>query len=257
MLKKRIENSNFLWVTRGEKWGFRYLSKCSLLAQHIDIIYKKIFLDDESYLGYWKGDIIIDDTKYPYIACRCYDNICTQYDEAGRRIPHEFLLLCSNEDYNEFSNLSWGGLLLSKIRNQYVDLFHCEFDTVNNFHLACCFEITPDNLQPESHIHLDIFIDSMLEFDTSDSFHPNKWFLWGVLVICLVFCFFCYKLKKHTENLNTTTDNHYFDKTINTPSSRNINCPSYNISNKNTQGAQISTIKSSNKNNSNLYVLKE
>lgn len=204
MLEKRLDNSNLLWVTRGRKWGFRYLSNCSLLAPYLDVIYKKLFLSDESRLGYWKGNIVIDRVKtYSYIACRCYDNKCEQYDDAGRRIPHEFLLLCSNEDYNELSGICWETMLLDNTRQQYLDLFECISSEIDKLQLNCCIKICSDAVQCESYITLDIFISSIQEPTDSTISPISKWIFCGIVVIYLVFFFFCYNSKKKAKNYDT------------------------------------------------------
>ena len=83
-----VNNENFLWMTRGKSWGFRFLSRCSSLSPVIDAVYKTVFLhDDESRIGYWKGVLAVNGRKLLYVACRCYDSMI-QRDEAGRRIPH-------------------------------------------------------------------------------------------------------------------------------------------------------------------------
>ncbi|MBR4674668.1 MAG: hypothetical protein IKP00_09400 [Victivallales bacterium] len=154
-----VNNNNFLWVTRGKKWGFRFLSKCSLLASYYEVIYRTVFLSDESRFGYWKGIITFENTApIPYVACRCYDDNCIQQDEAKRRIPHEFLFLCSNNEYNELKNLAWGTLVMEQLREQYTKLFDCTPSEVNNCQLSISFQITPDIEESESCITLDIKI---------------------------------------------------------------------------------------------------
>ena len=109
-------------MTRGKSWEFRFLSKCSSLSPVIDAVYKTVFLRDESRFGYWKGIISFDGRKWPYVACRCYDHTM-QRDEAGRRIPHDFLLLCSDEEYNLISGLAWESLILDQVRGLYSERY--------------------------------------------------------------------------------------------------------------------------------------
>ena len=122
MFKLSVSNRNFLWMTRGKSWEFRFLSKCSSLSPVIDAVYKTVFLRDESRFGYWKGIISFDGRKWPYVACRCYDHTM-QRDEAGRRIPHDFLLLCSDEEYNLISGLAWESLILDQVRGLYSERY--------------------------------------------------------------------------------------------------------------------------------------
>lgn len=200
----RLDNSNLLWVTRGRTWGFRYLSNCSLLAPYLEEIYTKIFLIDESRLGYWKGNIVIDSVKtYSYVGCRCYDNKCEQYDDAGRRIPHDFLLLCSSEDYNELSGICWETMLLDSTRQQYLEQFECISSEINEIQLNCCIKICSDTVQCESCIPLDIFISSIQEPTDLPIPQISKWIFYGIVVIYLVFFFFCYNSKNKTLNYDT------------------------------------------------------
>ena len=117
-----VNSENFLWMTRGKSWEFRFLSKCSSLSPVIEAVYKTIFLRDESRFGYWKGEIAIDGHKRPYVACRCYDSMM-QRDEAGRRIPHDFLLLCSNEEFSLINGLAWESAILDKVRDLYSERY--------------------------------------------------------------------------------------------------------------------------------------
>ena len=119
-----INNGNFLWMTRGKEWGFRFLSKCSYLpSAAVYDIYNKVF-KDESQFGYWKGCIFVDGVRKQYVACRCYDSTI-QRDQAGRHIPHEFLLLCTDEEYTLISGLAWGSLIIEQIRELYSGRYSC------------------------------------------------------------------------------------------------------------------------------------
>jgi len=60
----------------------------------------------------------------PYVACRCYDS-AIQRDQAGRRIPHEFLLLCTDEEYNLINRLAWGSLIIEQVRTLYAERYSC------------------------------------------------------------------------------------------------------------------------------------
>lgn len=124
MFKLSVNNENFLWMTRGKSWGFRYLSRCSSLSPVIDAVYKTVFLhaDDEGRIGYWKGGLTVNGRKWLYVACRCYDSMI-QRDEAGRRIPHEFLLICSNEEYNLLNGLAWESIILDHVRELYSERY--------------------------------------------------------------------------------------------------------------------------------------
>jgi len=212
VLKKNVDNSNFLWVTRGEKWGFRYLSKCSLLTSHIDFIYKKLFLSDESRLGYWKGNIVINkESKYQYVACRCYDDTCIQKDEAGRRIPHEFLLLCSVDDCNMLANLPWGALIIDKIRNQYLELLHCSSNEVGDCLIDFSLEASLESGEREfcDSSSLDLFVSST----PAKPNHSNQKFviyvLWGIILVFLIFClaYYHHSLRHPPEECQRIIDN--------------------------------------------------
>lgn len=161
MFELSINNGNFLWMTRGKEWGFRFLSKCSslpstLLPSAVDDVYKKVFLHDESRIGYWKGFIFFDGVRRPYVACRCYDETI-QRDQAGRRIPHEFLILCTDQVCNLISGLKWQSLILDKVRGLYSDRYSRGADAVTD----CLIDFR---------IHIDTRIehsDSCVSFDVS------------------------------------------------------------------------------------------
>lgn len=148
MLEISINNGNFLWMTRGKKWEFRFLSKCSLLAPVSETVYKAVFLRDESRFGYWKGFIVLDGRKHPYVACRCYDSTM-QRDEAGRRIPHDFLLLCSDEEFKLLNGLAWESLILEHVRGLYSKRYPCcaneVTDCLIDFKIRLNSEIQPSN----------------------------------------------------------------------------------------------------------------
>ena len=135
-------------MTRGKKWGFRFLSKCSLLASVAETVYKAIFLRDQSRFGYWKGFIVLDGRKQPYVACRCYDSTI-QRDEAGRRIPHDFLLLCSDEEFTLLNGLAWESLILEQVRGLYSERYSCcsneVTDCLIDFKIRLNSEIQPSN----------------------------------------------------------------------------------------------------------------
>ncbi len=141
-------------MTRGKSWGFRFLSKCSALSSVIDAVYKSVFLRDESRFGYWKGCIIDDGVKKPYVACRCYDSTM-QRDEAGRRIPHEFLLLCSEEEYNLINGSAWESLILEQVRGLYSKRYS-----------LCANEVTDCVI--DFSIHLDSSVKPCDSFETYD-----------------------------------------------------------------------------------------
>ena len=156
MSELSVNNGNFLWLTRGKSWGFRFLSKCSSLSSVVDVVYKALFLRDEGRFGYWKGCITVDGVKKPYVACRCYDSTM-QRDEAGRRIPHEFLLLCSDEEYNLLNGSAWESLILEQVR----DLYSKRYSLCANEVTDCVIDFS---------IHLDSSVkpcDSCEAFDVS------------------------------------------------------------------------------------------
>ena len=215
MFKKCLDNNNFLWVTRGEKWGFRFLSKCSSLSPYIDTtIYKALFLCEESRFGYWEGIISFNDgRRIPYVACRCYDDSCVQQDEAGRRIPHEFLLLCSYDEVIKLSKLSWGPLLLNKVRDYYANWFHCLPTEINPSQFDICIEFTSEIDSCESCIRQDIFVHSYSTPISSPNPRFNKYFYFCILgfsvVVCIIlFCFLQGKAKKPQR----ACDNHFYEE---------------------------------------------
>ncbi len=207
VLEKSVDNSNFLWVTRGEKWGFRYLSKCSLLAPYIDTIYKKLFLSDENRIGYWKGNIFIDnESKYQFVACRYYDDTDVLQDEAGRRIPHEFLLLCSIDEYDELVNLSFGVMIWGKIKNQYLKLFHHSSNEVSDCNINFILKASSsgEGREPcESFVSLDLFLSS-LPVNRNLSKGLSKYFFGVILLVFLVFCFAFYYILRNIEDSERT-----------------------------------------------------
>lgn len=150
-----INNGSFLWMTRGQKWEFRFLSKCSLLASAVETVYKTVFLPDESRFGYWKGHISVDGAQKPYVACRCYDSM-VQRDDAGRRIPHEFLLLCSEEEYSLLNGLAWESLILDQVRGLYAERYPCPANEVTDCLIDLSIQLNQGIASTESCVSLDI-----------------------------------------------------------------------------------------------------
>lgn len=184
MFEISINKSNFLWMTRGKKWGFRFLSKCSLLAPVSETVYKAVFLHDDSRFGYWKGFVFLDGRRQPYVACRCYDSMI-QRDEAGRRIPHDFLLLCSDEEFKCLSGLAWESLILEQVRGLYSDRYLCcaneVTDCLIDFKVRLSSEIQPST----SCATLNVPV-SQSDRDTPSPqrrFTGSYWF--PILLVCL------------------------------------------------------------------------
>ena len=207
MLPKNIDNSNFLWVTRGEKWGFRYLSKCSLLAPHnAEYIYEKIFLPDENLFGHWNGIIDIEGRQYQYVACRCYDSHL-QLDAAGRRIPHEFLLLCSEEDYTELRDIQWETQVFDKIREQYLEIFYCQPDEVRDCDIVFTLAASSENKTDSDVLNISIFSANNSLID-----NISKYKFWGILILFLALLAVAYNkfnpapAKTTTKNISTTSN---------------------------------------------------
>ena len=132
--------NNFLWLTRGKTWGFRFLSEPSGLP-FVEAIYKFIFLKDESRVGYWKGIIL---EKWHYVACRCYDDQAILNDAAGRRIPHEFLIICSPDEQNELVNKQWGPGVIEKTRAYFLQ----QYDSVEPQKCIIDFDLVTTTMSP-------------------------------------------------------------------------------------------------------------
>ncbi len=183
-----INNGNFLWITRGKSWDFRFLSKCSSLTPVVNVVYKTIFLRDESRFGYWKGFITVDGVKKPYVACRCYDRTI-QRDEAGRRIPHDFLLLCSDDEYNLINSLAWESLILEQVRGLYSERYPiCAnevTDCLIDFRVPLDSEIKPS----DSCVTLDVSLASNIPQTNRETSSTARRFcrpyLFPILLICL------------------------------------------------------------------------
>ena len=184
-------SNNFLWLTRGKTWGFRFLSEPSGLP-FVEAIYKTIFLKDESRIGYWKGVIL---EKWHYVACRCYDDHATFNDAAGRRIPHEFLIICSSDEQNELADKQWGPGVIEKTRTFYSQ----QYDSVEPQKCIVGFDLVATTMSPN--------VEEIETIDVSFSCIQNKGagiskykkyyraFLLSVLfllfascVLCVLFC---------------------------------------------------------------------
>lgn len=124
-----VNSTNFMWLTRGKSWGFRFLSEPSGLSSAMKI-YKSVFGPDEERIGYWKGNFFENNTRKYYAACRCYDEKNVITDEAGRRIPHEFLIICSEAEQKYLSGLQWGPVVMEKIREDYEKRYPLEYTEV-------------------------------------------------------------------------------------------------------------------------------
>lgn len=149
MSRFKVDNNTFLWFTRGKSWGFRFLSKPSGFSS-AEKIYKKVFLTDEDYFGYWKGFLSSGNRKVYYIACRCYDEKESISDEAGRRIPHELLILCEDQNQQEeFALLSWGPALMDRIREAYLERYDLESEEINECNIH--FELDSEDLPTAEH----------------------------------------------------------------------------------------------------------
>lgn len=185
-----VNNGNLLWMTRGKEWGFRFLSKCSSLPSGIDTVYKAVFLNDEGRFGYWKGFIFGYGVRKPYVACRCYD-IAIQRDQAGRRIPHEFLLLCPDQEYNLLSRLTWESLILEQVRGLYSDRYSRCAAEVTDCRINFC--IRPDSKIEHCDLCVALDVDLNQTIATSDQGmlgtgtkrHFAKLFFFSFLIICL------------------------------------------------------------------------
>jgi hypothetical protein len=184
MLEISINNSNFLWMTRGKKWGFRFLSKCSLLASASETVYKTVFLRDDSRFGYWKGFVFLDGRKQPYVACRCHDSTI-QRDEAGRRIPHDFLLLCSDEEFKLLNGVAWESLILDQVRGLYAERYpRCSnevTDCLINFKIRLNSEVQPSNSCATLNVPV---LQSDRETQPPQRRFPGN-YLFPILLICL------------------------------------------------------------------------
>jgi len=124
-----VNSTNFMWLTRGKSWGFRFLSEPSGLSSAMKI-YKSVLGPDEERIGYWKGNFIENNIRKYYAACRCYDEKNEITDEAGRRIPHEFLIICTEDEQKYLSGLQWGPAVMEKIREDYEKRYPLEYTEV-------------------------------------------------------------------------------------------------------------------------------
>lgn len=194
-----INNCNFLWMTRGEKWEFRFLSKCSLLASAVETVYKAVFLHDhdESRFGYWKGYITVAGAQKPYVACRCYDST-VQRDDAKRRIPHEFLLLCSEEEYTLLNGVAWESLILDQVRKLYAERYPCSADEVTDCLIDFSIPLNPGIAANESCVTLDISIPQ-----SPPKTHPQRHPFIGIsfALILIGCCCAGYLLCGHSQKL--------------------------------------------------------
>ena len=184
-----VNNENLLWMTRGKEWGFRFLSKCSSLPSDVvEDLYKKVFLRDESRFGYWKGFISVDEVRTPYVACRCYDKTI-QRDQAGRRIPHDFLMLCTDEGYSLLSCLKWESLILDKVRGLYSDRYSRGADAVTDclIDFRVCLDSGIEH--SDSCVSLDVALTPTVPPSSRRMCSPKrnlaKPFLFLLILICL------------------------------------------------------------------------
>ena len=188
MFELSVNNGNFLWMTRGKSWEFRFLSKCSSLSPVIDVAYKTVFLRDESRFGYWKGVISFNGRKWPYVACRCYDRTM-QRDEAGRRIPHDFLLLCSDEEHNIMSGLAWDSLIQDQVRGLYSERYLCSAEKVTDCLINFIIPLEKGIAIEDSCVTLDVDIPTVITTGGKVNTPPQKVMrrlLFPSLLICLV-----------------------------------------------------------------------
>lgn len=168
-----VNNTNFMWLTRGKSWGFRFLSEPSGLSSVIKV-YKLIFGVDEGRFGYWKGCIIEDHGTTYYVACRCYDENDVTTDEAGRRIPHEFLILCTENEQKELSDLQWGPAVTEKTRNLYKERYLLNEPEVKSCEIDFGFDTT-GMLPEDTCTYLDV--DIRVNMSTTQR-NYGRFFLW-------------------------------------------------------------------------------
>jgi len=126
-----VNSTNFMWLARGKSWGFRFLSEPSGVSSAMKI-YKSVFGPDDGRIGYWKGTFFENNIRKYYAACRCYDEKNVIADEAGRRIPHEFLIICTEDEQKKLSCLQWGPAVMEKIRDEYGERYPLEYTEVKN-----------------------------------------------------------------------------------------------------------------------------
>lgn len=152
-----INNGNFLWMTRGKRWEFRLLSKCSSLSPAVEFVYKTVFLRDEGRFGYWKGVVTVEGVQKRYVACRCYEETI-QRDEAGRRIPHEFLLLCSDEEFGLLNGVAWASAIMEQVRELYAERYPLHANEVTDCPIDFRVSLDSAGKVTEPCISLDIAV---------------------------------------------------------------------------------------------------
>lgn len=156
-----VNNNNFMWLTRGKNWEFRFLSEPPGFDSRKKL-YKSVFLQDEGYIGYWKGCFSKNNKILYYTACRCFDEEKNCRDAAGRRIPHEFLILCAQAEQEQLALLQWGQFVIGKTRDFYmrqyaldafmvekcvIDFAFTEDDLSMMEHCSDILEVNPNNSQ--------------------------------------------------------------------------------------------------------------
>ncbi len=191
-----VNNSNFMWLTRGKSWGFRFLSEPSGLSSSIKV-YKLIFGVDEGRIGYWKGRIIENCGTSYYVACRCYDENDVTTDEAGRRIPHEFLIICTENEQKELSDLQWGPAVMEKTRYLYGERYHLNEPEVKSCEVDFGFD-TAGMLPEYACTYLDVDIRFKISTPQRNYGHFFFWLFFFLFVGCIAVAacvFWCEKDK--------------------------------------------------------------
>ncbi len=123
-------NKSIIWLTRGKKWGFRFLSTGPLSNDEAMVVYDQIFADNDAVPYAVHGKIYKGScAKYYYVALRFYDDISKRCDESGRRIIHEIVVVTPfangiiqiDADVHSFC---------SGVKEYYDSVFYNEYDEV-------------------------------------------------------------------------------------------------------------------------------
>lgn len=203
-----VNNSNLMWLTRGKNWEFRFLSEPQVLISGKNL-YKSVFLQDEGRVGYWKGCYFENDKILFYTACRCFDEEIICRDAANRRIPHDFLIICSWEEQKQLAHLQWGQFVIEKTRDLYYQQYDLDYSKVKK--CIVNFDLTDDVLS-----RLELCSD-VLEVKNEDVSRPKRnqkntflFMIMFLLLVCVlgVTCFFLWGKKvKHNNSVEDATIN--------------------------------------------------
>ena len=104
---------NVIWLTRGKKWGFRFLSTGPFPESEAQRIYSHIFESTSS--------IPLSKSGCGYSARRFFDNDPSLTDESGRQISHDVIILLPRGVQTEEN---WQDRFLRCVHKFYVNCFN-------------------------------------------------------------------------------------------------------------------------------------